>query len=72
MDLFYINGGRQLEGELELYSAKNALLPILAGAIMCEGEVVIKNCSNFSDVNYMVKILESLGAKAEVLETICT
>lgn len=66
MDLFYINGGRQLEGELELYSAKNALLPILAGAIMCEGEVVIKNCSNFSDVNYMVKILESLGAKAEV------
>lgn len=66
MDLFYINGGRKLEGELELYSAKNALLPILAGAIMCEGEVVIKGCSNFSDVNYMIKILENLGAKAEI------
>ena len=65
MDQFYINGGRHLEGELELYSAKNALLPILAGAILCEEDVLIKNCCSFSDVIYMVKILENLGVKAE-------
>ncbi len=65
MDLFYINGGRKLDGELELYSAKNALLPILAGSIACSESVVIKNCSRFSDVMFMIKILESLGVDAK-------
>lgn len=64
MDAFYITGGKQLQGNLEIYSAKNALLPILAGSIICEDEVTILNCCKFSDVLYMIKILESLGAEA--------
>lgn len=64
MDNFYINGGAQLHGELELYPAKNALLPILASSVMSNGTVVIKNVSKFSDVNYMIEILQGLGAVA--------
>lgn len=62
MDSFYIKGGNKLNGEISICSAKNALLPILAGSIMCTGEVIIKKCSKFTDVLYMIKILESLGA----------
>lgn len=65
MDAFYIKGGKSLNGELTVYSAKNALLPILAASLMTEDEVTIIDCCAFSDVLYMVKILESLGVKAE-------
>lgn len=64
MDYYYIKGGKKLSGELSVYSAKNALLPILAGSIVCKDNVVIKNCCKFSDVMYMIKMLKSLGAKA--------
>lgn len=52
MDKFYIKGGKKLNGELEIPTAKNSLLPILACSIMCDGIVVIKKCSKFSDVTY--------------------
>ncbi len=65
MDKFYIKGGKKLNGELEIPTAKNSLLPILACSIMCDGIVVIKKCSKFSDVTYMVKILSELGCKCE-------
>ena len=68
MGSFYINGGKKLEGELDVYCAKNALLPILAGAIICPDTVEIKNCCQFSDVLYMIKILESLGVEAEFVQ----
>lgn len=61
MEKLYIEGGRALFGELNIPSAKNALLPILAGAVMSSGQVVLKECSLFADVTYMIKILEDLG-----------
>ncbi len=63
MESFYIRGGNALDGSVEISSAKNALLPILAGSIISSGQIIIKNCTKFSDVIYMSKILESLGAK---------
>ena len=65
MDILHIEGGVKLNGECEITSAKNSLLPILAGSIMCDGCVVLNNCACYTDVNYMIKILESLGAKAD-------
>lgn len=65
MDILHIEGGVKLNGECEITSAKNSLLPILAGSIMCDGCVVLNKCTCYTDVNYMIKILESLGAKAD-------
>lgn len=65
MDSFYIKGGAMLNGEVCVPTAKNALLPILACSIMCDGVVTIPNCTRFSDVEYMVKILNSLGAETK-------
>ncbi len=61
MEKFIINGGRKLEGKVEIESAKNAVLPIMAGAILTDEEVIIKKCPKIQDVFNMIKILKSLG-----------
>ncbi len=66
MDSFYIKGGTSLNGEVKIPSAKNAILPILACSIMCNGVVQLNKCAMYSDVGYMVKILTDLGAKCEL------
>ena len=63
MDSFYIVGGSRLEGEVVVDCAKNALLPILAGSILIDGEILLENVPKYSDVLAMCKILEHLGAK---------
>ncbi len=65
MEKFLINGGRKLNGSIKIESAKNAVLPILAGSILTEEEVVIKNCPKIKDVLNMVEILNGLGVYAE-------
>ena len=61
METLYINGGRALEGDIDIVASKNALLPILAGTILCDGVVDIDSIARFSDVDIMLKILDSLG-----------
>lgn len=58
-----INGGKQLSGEIAVQGAKNSVLPVLAGAVLCDGECVIHNCPDLSDVQTSIKILRGLGAK---------
>lgn len=63
MESLFIKGGHTLSGSLEIASSKNALLPILAGSVMVNGEVRIKNSTMYTDVSYMTKILTELGCK---------
>ncbi|MBE7082824.1 MAG: UDP-N-acetylglucosamine 1-carboxyvinyltransferase [Clostridiales bacterium] len=56
-----INGQNRLDGEISVDTSKNALLPILAGCILCDGEVVIHNPTYYTDVLNMLQILKSLG-----------
>ena len=62
MERLLIEGGRRLEGELSIHGAKNAVLPILAGALLCK-ETVLHNCPQLSDVAAAEAILETLGCK---------
>ncbi len=61
MGAIYISGGVPLRGEVEVGSAKNALLPILAACILSAEPVTIHGCANISDFRNMLRILESLG-----------
>lgn len=61
MDKFFINGGNRLEGEISINCAKNSLLPILAGTILVNGQVILKDVPKYRDVNAMCAILSSLG-----------
>ena len=63
MDKFFINGGNRLEGEISISCAKNSLLPILAGTILVNGQVILKDVPKYRDVNAMCEILSSLGGK---------
>ena len=65
MEKFFIVGGNRLEGEVEIDCAKNALLPIIAGCILIDGQVRLENVPQYSDVLAMCDILRSLGGKAE-------
>ena len=65
MGRFIIEGGYPLNGTLRVQGAKNAALPILAAAIMSEGEITLTNCPQIRDVDNMLEILGELGAGVE-------
>ena len=64
MEKFVINGGK-IDGSIKIESAKNAVLPMIACAILTEEEVVIKSCPKILDVLSMIRILKKLGVKAD-------
>ena len=55
MDKFYIQGGLKLDGEVEVYSAKNSVLALLAASILTDEQVVIHNCPKIGDVFSMAQ-----------------
>ena len=63
MSYFAIEGGRPLCGVLPVGGAKNSVLPILAASLLFEGESVLHNCPDLSDVAYAAQILEQLGCR---------
>lgn len=63
MEQFIIHGGKRICGKIEVDGAKNASLPIIAGTILTDEEVVLHGLPNIRDVNKMLEILETMGAK---------
>ncbi|MEN8006175.1 MAG: UDP-N-acetylglucosamine 1-carboxyvinyltransferase [Candidatus Krumholzibacteriota bacterium] len=63
MDKFFIEGPTPLEGELKIGGAKNAVLPLMAAALLARGESVIDNVPDLQDVRFFATILEGLGAR---------
>lgn len=63
LDKIIINGGRVLRGSVRVEGAKNAVLPILAAALLAaEGKSFIWDVPNLSDVNTINEVLKSLNA----------
>ncbi|MCL1790648.1 MAG: UDP-N-acetylglucosamine 1-carboxyvinyltransferase [Peptococcaceae bacterium] len=65
MNQYLISGGQPLQGRISVGGSKNASLPLLAACLLGEGEgeCILHNIPQLSDVKNMVQILESLGAK---------
>lgn len=63
MDKFVIEGPTPLHGELQVSGAKNAVLPLMAAALLARGESVIVNVPDLQDVRFFMTILEGLGAR---------
>lgn len=61
MDSISVYGGVPLQGRVRIHGSKNAALPILAAALLTQGESVIYNCPKISDVFYMQQLLRCLG-----------
>lgn len=61
MEKIFIKGGQKLRGEVNISSAKNSVLPIIAGAILSDEKVIIKNCPNLEDVRVLLDVLIDMG-----------
>jgi UDP-N-acetylglucosamine 1-carboxyvinyltransferase len=68
MDRLQIRGGVPLDGEVRISGAKNAALPILAGALLADGPVTIGNVPHLKDVTTMIQLLGRMGARVTVDE----
>jgi len=71
VDKLQINGGRPLEGEVRISGAKNATLPILAGALLAEGPVTIGNVPHLQDVTTTIELLGRMGVTVTLDERMC-
>ncbi len=58
-----IKGGIALKGEVSVSGAKNAVLKLMAAALLAKGESKIYNVPELTDVTIMLNVIEQLGAK---------
>ena len=66
MDKIIVSGGNKLKGKVRVEGAKNAVLPVLAGALLAtKGKNIIRDVADLADVYTINEVLKSLGAKVE-------
>lgn len=61
-DLFIVEGGHKLSGELTPQGAKNEALQILCACLLTDQKMVIDNVPDIEDVRKLLVLLEGLGA----------
>ena len=65
MDVFRIEGPVRLSGEVAVNGSKNAALPIMAAAVLAEGQSSLAGVPNLADVRVFVDLLRDLGCRVE-------
>ncbi|MDR1921100.1 MAG: UDP-N-acetylglucosamine 1-carboxyvinyltransferase, partial [Candidatus Adiutrix sp.] len=66
MDKILIEGLQPLKGEVKISGAKNAALPLLATAILCDGPLRLENVPDLRDLATMADLLRHMGGRAEI------
>ena len=64
MPQYLICHSPRLSGEVSVSTAKNAVLPILAAALLTQEEIILHRVPFLTDVENMLSILRSCGAEA--------
>ncbi len=67
MDEIVIQGGRSLNGDVEISGAKNAALPMLAASLLTVGQFCFTNVPDLKDIESIRQLLCTIGA--EITET---
>ena len=65
MQCLRIEGGLPLKGTVRPSGAKNAVLKLMAAALLTEAPCVIRGVPSIRDVHTMVELLRAVGARAE-------
>lgn len=68
MEKIIVEGGRKLEGEVEISGFKNAAVAIIPATLLAGDTCVIENLPGISDVKVLSRILEGLGAIVDIEE----
>lgn len=64
MEGFLVRGGERIAGQLTVGAAKNAVLPMMAAAILADTPSVFVRCPRIADVESMRAILRCLGCES--------
>ncbi len=62
---YVVQGGHRLSGRIRPSGNKNAALPIVAAALLCDEPVYLTNVPRIRDVETLVELCKSVGAEAE-------
>lgn len=62
---FLVEGGHTLSGTIRPAGNKNAALPIIAAALVTDQPVTLENVPRIRDVEALVELVRSVGARAE-------
>lgn len=67
-EIFQIEGGTQLSGEIEVRGSKNAAAPIISAALLTREPVILRNIPRIEDIFRLLEMVKSLGAEVEWLD----
>ena len=71
MEKLIINGGKQLRGRVKISGAKNAVLPIIAAALLGQDSPSkLEEVPALDDVHTLSAVLEQLGVKVPDQSTV--
>ena len=68
MEKLYIKGGHDLNGEVLISGAKNAVLPILAATLLTDQRMTINNIPHLYDVTTTIELLRQMGVSVMLNE----
>ena len=69
MDFLCVEGGKRLQGSINISGAKNAALPLIALSLLSKEQVTLHNLPNVVDIKTFFLLLKMLGCEVEVLDT---
>ena len=64
---FRVNGGKELHGEIEIKTSKNAAVGLLCAALLNKGTTTLRRVARIEEVNRIIEVLESIGVKVRWL-----
>src|SRR5688572_33362752 len=65
MSTLVIEGGRRIEGRVDVEGNKNAALPLVAACLLTDEWCTLTNMPRIADVEVMARLLLDLGAEVE-------
>src|SRR3954471_13278469 len=69
MSSLTIEGGRRIEGRVDVEGNKNAALPLIAACLLTDEWCTLTNMPRIADVEVMARLLLDLGAEVEGIGT---
>ncbi|MGH3546019.1 MAG: UDP-N-acetylglucosamine 1-carboxyvinyltransferase [Mycobacteriales bacterium] len=66
MEIFRVQGGGRLDGEVTVGGAKNSVLKLMAIALLAPGRTVLTNAPRIADVAIMSEVLRRLGCSVDI------
>jgi len=66
MQIFQIEGGTPLDGDVVISGAKNAVLPLQAATLLADGKMTIRNVPRLKDVATLAKLIEGMGVTVKI------